>query len=192
MRLASQRSQQLLDIASELLDSEGPHALSLRRLADAVGTSTQSVYTEFGGKPGLADALFRLGYQRLADHIDSLELPQNPIERIVALGHAYRHVARTHPAHYELMTSHPIAEYQPPTESLAFAVSTMRPLRDAIASATASGAIAGDPTSLARDLWAAGHGYVSLEINGLIEVSDDDFDRYLRRQIHDWVNTNQP
>ena len=61
----------VLRVADELLDTEGPDALSLRRIADLADTSTQAVYTQFGGKPGLADAMYRSGYQRLADELDA-------------------------------------------------------------------------------------------------------------------------
>jgi AcrR family transcriptional regulator len=39
--------------------------LSLRRVAAESGGSTQIVYTLFGGKPGLADALYAEGFRRL-------------------------------------------------------------------------------------------------------------------------------
>ncbi len=187
MRPEASRSEQLVATASALLDAEGPHALTLRRLAEAVGTSTQAVYTEFGGKPGLADALFRLGYRRLAARLDSVESIDDPIEHIVALGTAYRSAARAHPAHYELMTARPIAEYEPPRSSLADAAATMQPLVDAVGTAVSSGLIDGDPATVARDLWAAGHGYVSLELTGLIPADDVQFDRYLRERLRTLV-----
>lgn len=181
------RSEQLVEVAGRLLDEEGPHALSLRRIAEAAGTSTQSVYTEFGGKQGLADALFRAGYERLAAHLAAIVLPDEPIERIMALGRGYRHVARSHRSHYELMTARPVPEYQPTRESLAFAASTMEPLREAVEWAVTAGALAGRPREITEALWAAGHGYVSLENSGLLPADDDRFARYLRRLIDGWI-----
>ena len=55
----------MLDAAGALLHSEGPQALTTRRLADAVGTSTQAIYTLFGGKEGIVRAMYREGFDRL-------------------------------------------------------------------------------------------------------------------------------
>jgi AcrR family transcriptional regulator len=111
----------VLRVADELLAAEGPDALSLRKIADLAGTSTQTVYTQFGGKPGLADAMYRSGYQRLADEIDALPNIDDPIERMRTYSFAYRRVALANPEHYKLMTGRPIADYDPPRDSLRFA-----------------------------------------------------------------------
>src|SRR5258708_36328591 len=51
----------MLDAAGALLHSEGPQALTTRRLADAVGTSTQAIYTLFGGEEGIVRAMYLEG-----------------------------------------------------------------------------------------------------------------------------------
>lgn len=181
------RTSQLIHVAERLLDSEGPHALSLRRIADAAGTSTQSVYTEFGGKHGLTDVLFRSGFRRLADHLSGLSLPDEPIERIVVLGRGYRAVARAHPHHYALMTGRPVPEYRPTADSLSFAAATIEPLRAAVEWAVDVGALHGDAAEITEALWAAGHGYVSLENSGLVRANDERFERYLRGVIRTWA-----
>ncbi len=56
----------LLDAASEMLVHGGPDAISLRKLAARIGTSTMAVYTAFGGKDGLIAALFTEAFNRLA------------------------------------------------------------------------------------------------------------------------------
>ncbi len=173
----------VLRVADELLDAEGPDALSLRKIADLADTSTQAVYTQFGGKPGLADAMFRSGYRRLADEIAELSDSPDPIERLRALALAYRRVALANPEHYKLMTGRPIADYDPPRDSLRFAASTMEPLVEAVRNACASGALEGDPRTIAMRLWAAGHGRISLELHGLVDVDDDEANEYFDRLI---------
>lgn len=173
----------VLRVADELLASVGPDALSLRRIADLADTSTQAVYTRFGGKPGLADALYRLGYQRLADELAAMPPVADPIERLRALGLAYRRVALANPHHYTLMTGRPIADYDPPRESLRFAASTMKPLVEAVREACESGRLHGEPNTVAIRFWAAGHGRVSLELQGLVEVDEDEANEYVDRLI---------
>ncbi len=173
----------VLRVADALLDSEGPDALSLRKIADLADTSTQAVYTQFGGKPGLVDAMYRSGYQRLADELDAMPHIADPIERIRVLARAYRRVALANPEHYKLMTGRPIADFDPPRDSLRFAASTMQPLVDAVRDGCESGVLEGDPRTVAMRLWAAGHGRVSLELHGLVDVDDDEADEYFDRLI---------
>ncbi|MEO1058314.1 MAG: TetR/AcrR family transcriptional regulator [Actinomycetota bacterium] len=174
----------VLRVADSLLDEAGPDQLSLRKIAELADTSTQAVYTQFGGKPGLVDAMYRSGYQRLADELDGVPDFADPIERIRALGLAYRRVALANPEHYKLMTGRPIADFDAPRDSLRFAASTMQPLVDAVREACDVGALDGDPRTIAMRFWAAGHGRVSLELQGLVEVDDDEASEYIDRLIN--------
>src|SRR5215207_1752375 len=80
----------LLDAASGLLLEEGPGALTMRRVAGAVGCSTTVLYTMFGGKEGLADALYREGFERLRRRLEAVDGDPGPQARLGALAHAYR------------------------------------------------------------------------------------------------------
>ena len=140
------RRRELLEAAEEILRTHGPHALSLRDIAERSGTSTQAVYTEFGGKPGLADAL----------------------ERVRSLCWAYRETVLANPHFYALMSGRPIPEYDPPAESRRYAAATFDVLIDAIRAAVDAGALLVEsPRELAGLLWTAGHGHLSLVLNGL-------------------------
>ncbi|MGZ4674264.1 MAG: TetR/AcrR family transcriptional regulator, partial [Ilumatobacteraceae bacterium] len=55
----------LLKAASDLLATEGPAALTVRRIATAAGVSTMNVYSRFGGKDGVVEHLFVEGFHRL-------------------------------------------------------------------------------------------------------------------------------
>src|SRR3954452_4999053 len=56
----------LIEAAARLIATEGVGALTLRRVAEEVGTSTMAIYTHFGGMPELRRAVRREGYARLA------------------------------------------------------------------------------------------------------------------------------
>ena len=162
------RRRELLEAAEEILRTKGPHALSLRDIAERSGTSTQAVYTEFGGKPGLADALYREGYRRLAERLSAVSQDLPVIDRIRALCGAYRETALANPHFYELMSGRPIPEYEPPVESRRYAAATFDVLIDAIQAAVDAGALTVEsPRELAGLLWTAGHGHLSLVLNGL-------------------------
>lgn len=166
-RTAGPLAASLVEVAESLLREHGPHAVSLRRVAEAAGTTTQAVYTCFGGKPGLIDALYREGYDRLGARLAEVGHGADPLERIRALAAAYRDQALADPHLYELMTAHPIAGYEPPLASRRAARSTLQPLVETVRDAIDAGLLAGEPTRIAHLLWAAGHGSVGLELHGL-------------------------
>src|ERR1700741_2206584 len=57
--------QGMLDAASRLLVEEGAAALTVRKVAEAVNCSTTLLYSIFGGKDGLSNALYLEGFARL-------------------------------------------------------------------------------------------------------------------------------
>jgi AcrR family transcriptional regulator len=147
----------VLDAASRLLLAEGPQALTMRRVAGAVGCSTTVLYTAFGSKDGLADALFREGFERLRRHLEAVAPGGDPLARLRALADAYRNSALESPSYYGIMFQQAI------------------PVR---ACMDAGVLRAGDPRAVAEVLWAAVHGAVSLELAGHFpdpEVAADRF-----------------
>jgi AcrR family transcriptional regulator len=169
----------VLDAASRLLVSEGPQALTMRRVAGAVGCSTTVLYTAFGSKDGLADALFREGFERLRRHLEAVAPGDDPLARLRALAHAYRESALESPSYYGVMFQQAIPGYRPSAASLAAAGASLEVLTDAVRACMHAGALrAGDPRAVAEVLWAAVHGAVSLELAGHFpdpEVAADRF-----------------
>src|SRR4051794_4316776 len=64
---AADTREALLAAAHDLLATEGPGALTVRRIAAAAGMSTMNVYSRFGGKDGVLDELFVDGFRRLGE-----------------------------------------------------------------------------------------------------------------------------
>jgi AcrR family transcriptional regulator len=157
----------LLDAASGLLLEEGPGALTMRRVAGAVGCSTTVLYTMFGGKEGLADALYREGFERLRRRLEAVGGEPGPQARLGALAHAYRDSALAERGYYGVMFQQAIPRFQPSPGSLAVAGASLEVLTRAVGAAMAAGALRpGDPRAVAEVLWAAVHGAVSLELAG--------------------------
>jgi AcrR family transcriptional regulator len=169
----------LLDAASGLLLEEGPGALTMRRVAGAVGCSTTVLYTMFGGKEGLADALYREGFERLRRRLEAVAGDQGPLERLGALGGAYRASALAERGYYGVMFQQAIPGFEPTQESLAVAGASLDVLTQAVRAAIEAGVLRpSDPRAVAEVLWAAVHGVVSLELAGHFpdpEVAADRF-----------------
>ncbi len=78
--------QQLLDTAARLLATEGPQALSTRRVAAEVGTSTTAIYSLIGSKEELVRQLYLEGFRRLDDHQRAVRLTDDPLADLLSLG----------------------------------------------------------------------------------------------------------
>jgi AcrR family transcriptional regulator len=139
----------LLDGASGLLVAEGPGALTMRRVAGAVGCSTTVLYTMFGAKEGLADALYREGFERLRGRLEAVPDGGDPLVRLGELARAYRENALTERAYYGVMFQRAIPRFEPSPASLAVAGESLEVLARAVRAAMDAGALRpGDPRAV--------------------------------------------
>lgn len=173
------RRREVIEVAARILAEDGPHGLSLRRVATAAGASTQIVYTLFGGKPGLADALYTEGFQRLGAAMDAALAdapPPGDVERLMHLGRAYRRFAAAEPAFFSVMFGRSIPGFAPSTSTRAACRAlTFGRVVEATRECVEAGAlVARDPEQLARACWAAVHGIAALETAGLLGAEDPD------------------
>ena len=96
--------RELLTAAEALLAEGGPEALSVRRLADAAGTTSRAIYSVFGAKDGLMRALFREAFLALSADLDALPLTEDPVADLVAAGAGgFRLWARARPDLFRLV-----------------------------------------------------------------------------------------
>ena len=164
----------LLDEAGKLLSGQGPAALSMRRLATDVGTSTTAVYSLFGSKSELVRAVFQEGFRRLGGRLDAVELTGDPAVDLLRLGAAYRDSALADPHLYAVMFGRVIPEFEPEADDMAIAVGTMSALTAAVEAAQQQGLLVDAPTTtIVMALWAVVHGLVSLELGTFLPEGFD-------------------
>jgi AcrR family transcriptional regulator len=93
----------LLAAAEDLVAAGGPDALSVRAVADAVGTSTRAVYSLFGSKDGLLAALAQRAFELLVAEISRLPETDDPAADLVeAAVRVFRPMAVEHPSMFRL------------------------------------------------------------------------------------------
>ncbi len=157
----------ILDEATRLLVEEGLRGLSLRRIAGAVGCSTTVLYTLFGGKNGIVEALWLEGFARLWRAEEAAEAGQDPLGRLAALGWAYRTHALENPDYYRVMFGGAVPNFRPSERALELSRQTFRVLVDAARACIEAGLFRPeDPELVASVLWTIVHGAVSLQLNG--------------------------
>lgn len=76
--------QALLRAAERLVARDGVDALSVRAVAEAVGTSTRAVYTVCGSKEALMRGLATEAFELLMQAVDSVPLTDDPVADLQA------------------------------------------------------------------------------------------------------------
>ena len=154
------------------LSDDSTAELTVRRVAKLAGSSTMCIYTKFGGRTGMVEAVYRRGFETLRDALSAATsemvgpAAQDPDERIVAIATAYRRFALDRPALYALMFERPLPDFNPApqlrTEALGAALTL---LTEEVRHAQQHGLLAGqDPAHTSYLLWTAIHGMTSIEL----------------------------
>jgi AcrR family transcriptional regulator len=140
----SARQREILDAARDLLVDEGVEALTLGRMAQALGIKPPSLYKHFDSRRHIEALLITEG---LTAQADALAAAGTELGQIAA---AYRRFALSNPNLYRLMTEGPLPrEYLPEGVEARAAAPLLQ--------------IVGD-RDLARAVWAFAHGMVELEL----------------------------
>ncbi|MDH2427339.1 TetR/AcrR family transcriptional regulator [Sphaerisporangium sp. TRM90804] len=156
----------ILDAATRLLVSEGPAALTVRRIAGEVGCSTKVIYTMFGGKEGLVEALWLEGFARFGEALGRVPRGDDPLVYLTTLGRAYRAYAVAEPHYYRVMFEG-ITGFKASDSATEVARGTFAFPVEAVSECMRAGVFAeGDPVEIADTLWMSVHGVVSLELAG--------------------------
>lgn len=159
----------LIEHAARLIAEEGPDALTLRRLAAEVGTSTMAIYTHFGGMEELRRQVRREGFDRLAEHL-AIEPTDDPVADLIVMGWAYHVNATTNPDLYRVMFMERTLD-----DGLGSRLdhATFQMLIDAVSRCLDAGRIRpADPLVLANQLWATSHGVAALHLAGILDAGD--------------------
>jgi AcrR family transcriptional regulator len=156
--------ERLLREAAAILVSSGMPGLTVRRVAEAARCSTIGVYTHFGGKPGLVEALLLDAYTDFEAALSTVDRLPPGRARLDAEGHAYRDWALANPNRYLVMfTAYP--EFTPSDEAVERMARSLVAHTRRVAEAADVGDVAADDVDgMAYQLWAFVHGYVLLDL----------------------------
>jgi AcrR family transcriptional regulator len=140
------RRDDVIDVAERLLETEGPDALTMRRLGEELGMRAPSLYKHIAGKDDIVAAL-----QARALVAQAAALAGRTT--LATLARAYRAWALDHPRLYELLSRRALdREALPPGVEAAAAEPLLR--------------LTGGDVARARALWGQAHGLVDLELAG--------------------------
>jgi len=116
--------REILDAAWALAQEKGLAELTLRDVAERVGMRAPSLYTHFGSKHAIYDAMFSQGwtdYEQLA-LAELSGLPQSPRAAVRRAARMFFDFAVANPARHQLLSQRTIPGFEPSPESYAPAV----------------------------------------------------------------------
>lgn len=176
----------LLQLAARLLSEEGPQALTLRTLAQRANCSTTVVYTLFGGKNGLSEGLKVEGFARLRFEVERERRRHKGAARaLLPVMMTYRSFALSHRSLFGVMFGNALPDHVPTDYSRQQARLALEAVESVVTEAAAEvGHGPWDAHDAAVRLWAAVHGPVALELEG-IPPFDHDGERLARIAVCD-------
>ncbi|MBD5801563.1 HTH-type transcriptional repressor AcnR [Azoarcus sp. Aa7] len=162
----------LLDAARVMVCEDGIEALSLRKLADAVGVSRTALYHHFQDKNDLLCAIVAEGFATLHRLMDAALAPETGAsrERFATFVHGYVHFATQDAELYDLMFSRTIWKQHTPNDALrTTARDCFRRLREMVKQWQADGIMSDrfDPKRLSQVTWSTLHGLSRLQNDGV-------------------------
>lgn len=165
--------QRLLDRAALAIAQVGPGGLALRPVAHAEGTSTTAIYSIFGGRTELIAAVGKAARDGFVAAQRAVPVTDDPYGDLLNLGRAYRQWALANPVLYQVLmspTDPTLSQEGPMPQSEA-----ARPLRSAVIRLIESGVYPPIvPEAIIGPIWASAHGFVSLELAGLLAPATDE------------------
>ena len=182
----------LIEAAHAILESSGPEALTVRRIAAAAGMSTMNVYSRFSGKTGVIDELYADGYRRLSALLQAVPTTDSIADDLVQVLQTYRDFATSNRTYYQIMfRSTAVPGFDPSPDSAAIAFTCLY----SVCARVELGQSRGDfrtyddwsADEIAVWLWATAHGLVSLE---MYELGNEkvSWERIYRRGIETAVS----
>lgn len=171
----------ILDAALAVLAREGEAGFTVRRIADAAGCSTTGVYTWFGGKPGLVDAIFVEGFESFDAALDRAYASGDT----AAVGREYRRWALANPTHFLVMFGRAVPDVRPGEEALRRGLASFHRLVDHVRRARPH-LDEDEAFDWAYHVNATVHGYVLTELTGMSTApsrAEELFEAGLRRLL---------
>jgi AcrR family transcriptional regulator len=187
---SSPTANRIAHAALHILETEGPDAVSMRRIAKAVGITPMAIYHHFPDRDSLLTYVTDREFAKLLGYIEAHPLHGGPQARLIAVMEGYVDYAFARPRIFDFVFSRPRRGARRfPKDFRARRSPTLNPVADTIAAAMSEGFLKKDDVwEIAFALWAHVHGYVLLYRAGRIGLSErlfrDLLHRSLRRLIY--------
>jgi len=183
-------ADRIANAALSILESEGPEAVSMRRVAQAVGITPMAIYHHFPSREALLNTITNREFARLLSFIQAHPLSGAVEDRLLAVMAGYVDYAFAQPRVFDFIFSRPRpGARQFPKDFRARRSPTLNPVADLLEAEMKKGSLKKDDVwEVAFALWAHVHGYVMLYRAGRVALSQEEFRKLLHRSIRRFLH----
>ncbi len=183
--LPGHTAQRITNTARRLLDRGGVEAVTMRRVANAVGITAMAVYRHFPDRNGLLNAITDKGFEELAAHLATISLSGSFEKRLSSMAEINLDYALKNPRLFELMflkPRHGARKY--PRDFVAGASPTANLMAEVIREGMHNGYFRkGNEWEIVFELGALSQGLIMLFLGGRIATSKEKFRAFYRRSF---------
>ncbi|WP_158751871.1 TetR/AcrR family transcriptional regulator [Acidobacterium sp. S8] len=178
-------SHRIADEALILLEEEGESAVSMRRVAQAVGITPMAIYHHFPSREALLNFVVDREFGKFLGYMQARPLRGSVQTRLLGSMDSYIDYAFERPRIFDYVFTQPRPNARRyPDDFRARRSPTLNPIADLVAEAMKSGYLKRDDVwEIALELWAHAHGYVTLYRGGRFHLSETEFRALVRRSL---------
>ena len=171
--------------ALHILEREGPEAVSMRKVAQAVGITAMAIYHHFPNRAALLQTIADGEFQTLVTAFDASLVRGTPETRLLRLMDNYIDYAMEHPRIFDYVFSqYRTGARRFPDDFYARRSPTLNRVADTVDEAMRQGRLRKDDVwEVALEFWAHAHGYITLYRAGRFSLAEAQFRRLYRRSL---------
>jgi AcrR family transcriptional regulator len=183
-------ADRIASAALTILEEEGPEAVSMRRVAEAVGITPMAIYHHFPSREALLNTITDREFAKLLSYMQVHPLNGDVEDRLLAVMAGYVDYAFVQPRIFDFVFSRPRpGARQFPKDFRARRSPTLNPIADLLAAEMERGVLKKDDVwEVALALWAHVHGYIMLYRAGRVALSEKEFRKLLHRSIRRFLH----
>lgn len=174
---APDTATRILNAARALFEREGAEAVSMRKVAAAVGLSPMALYRHFPSREALLERICDDSFREIARHWQALRQVCDPLQRLLATQRIYLDYALAYPHLFDHAFSTRRRDARRfPEDFTAQRSPTANVMHEAVLQAQRDGQLrAGDPWALTMSVWAHAHGLIALQRAGRFSFDEAGF-----------------
>jgi AcrR family transcriptional regulator len=178
-------SQQIYDCARLILEAEGPEAVTMRRVAKAVGITPMAIYHHFDNREQLLSSISDAEFAKLAEYAARLQANRKTRKDFAKVVDAYLDYAFERPHIFDYVFSRPRPDARKyPRDFRKRGSPTLSPVADRLRESMRKGELKpDDPLEVALQLWAHVHGFVALYRAGRFNLTEKQFRALYHRAV---------
>ena len=186
----SPTARRIITAARSLLDQEGTEAVTMRRVAEAVGITPMAISRHYPDRTGLLNALADEGFEELAALLARKRFSGNIEERLTKMAEIFLEHSLRRPRLFELMFLKPRqGARRYPEDFKAGRSPTANLMVEVVQEGMESGYLREDDAwEIVFEIGALSHGLIMLYLGGRMGVAPAHFRAFYRRSLRRYIH----